>query len=71
MMLGVDLQTALFGEFASAGFTLVREAKCCYVFLRGGFHSPGPVNMHGLTLSDGDYHGCVLQGSLGKCSDTG
>ena len=33
--------------------------------------TPGPVNVHGLAISDGDYHDCVLQGSLGKCSDTG
>ena len=62
----VYLQTALFGEFASAGFTLVREAKCCYIFLHGGVHTPGPVNVHGLALSDGNYHGCVLQGPFGQ-----
>ena len=27
-----------------------------YVFLRGGVHMPGPVNVHGLALSDGNYH---------------
>ena len=65
------LHRATRGEFASAGFTLVHEGKCCYVFLHGGVHTHDPVNVHGLALSDGDYHGCVLQGPFGKCSDTG